>query len=104
VLATNENDVLDEFFRTGVYRVRAAPTRTRPPARRWTSPRPATSSASCSTCWAATAPSTRYLFADELAASGRSTCAGDFAQAAERFGFVSGKSTHADRLATIRDT
>src|SRR4029078_3543604 len=24
VLATNENDVLDEFFRTGVYRVRGA--------------------------------------------------------------------------------
>jgi threonine synthase len=55
VLATNENDVLDEFFRTGTYRVRAAPRRTRPPARRWTSRRPRTSSASCSTCWAATA-------------------------------------------------
>ena len=32
----------------------AVPTRTRPPARRWTSPRPAISNASCSTCWAAT--------------------------------------------------
>jgi threonine synthase len=50
VVATNENDVLDEFFRTGVYRVRAAPTRTRPPARRWTSPRHRISSDSCSTC------------------------------------------------------
>jgi len=27
-----------------------------------------------------------------------------FAQAAERYGFVSGKSTHANRLDTIRDT
>jgi threonine synthase len=24
IVATNENDVLDEFFRTGVYRVRGA--------------------------------------------------------------------------------
>ncbi|HVE53313.1 MAG TPA: threonine synthase, partial [Ramlibacter sp.] len=29
---------------------------------------------------------------------------GDIAKARERHGFVSGKSTHADRLATIRDT
>jgi threonine synthase len=55
VVATNENDVLDEFFRTGVYRVRGSATRTRPPARRWTFPRPATSSALCLTCWAVTA-------------------------------------------------
>ena len=27
-----------------------------------------------------------------------------FRQAGERFGFITGKSTHADRLATIRDT
>jgi hypothetical protein len=57
ILATNENDVLDEFFRTGVYRPRnTRPRRTPPPARRWTSPRPPTSSASSSTWSAATAP------------------------------------------------
>jgi len=28
ILATNENDVLDEFFRTGKYRVRKAVTAT----------------------------------------------------------------------------
>ena len=56
VVATNENDVLDEFFKTGVYRfVRSSPTRMRPPARRWTSPRRATSSALCLTCWGAMA-------------------------------------------------
>ena len=41
VVATNENDVLDEFFRTGTYRVRGSRRdASRPPARPWTSPRP----------------------------------------------------------------
>jgi threonine synthase len=55
VVATNENNVLDEFFRTGSYRVRGSAETYETSARRWTSPRPATSSASCSTCWAVTA-------------------------------------------------
>ncbi len=54
ILATNENDVLDEFFRTGRYRVRsAARRRSRPAARRWTSARRRTSNAMCSTSSAA---------------------------------------------------
>jgi threonine synthase len=46
------------------------------------------------------------LFGDALARDGRFDLSGDphFAEAASRYGFVSGKSTHADRLATIRDT
>ncbi len=58
VLATNENNVLDEFFRTGTSACAAAPKRTKLRAPRWTSRRPRTSSALCSTCWAAmgTAP------------------------------------------------
>jgi threonine synthase len=56
VLATNENNVLDEFFRTGVYRVRSASETHQTSSRRWTSPRPATSSASSSICWDATVP------------------------------------------------
>ena len=51
ILASNENDVLDEFFRTGRYRL-AQGGAARPPARRWTSPRPRTSSATSST-WSA---------------------------------------------------
>ena len=49
---------------------------------------------------------TRALFEGELGRAGRFDLSGDpaFAQAAERFGFRSGRSTHADRLATIRDT
>src|SRR5207253_9536105 len=41
----------------------------------------------------------RQLFAEELPAKGRFELARD-----AKFGFVSGKSTHADRLAMIRDT
>jgi threonine synthase len=49
---------------------------------------------------------TKALFADELARHGRFDLSADpaFAQIRERFGFISGKSTHADRVATIRDT
>jgi threonine synthase len=45
VVATNENDVLDEFFRTGRYRARASLRPRRPAARRWTFPGHRTSSA-----------------------------------------------------------
>ena len=48
----------------------------------------------------------RQLFGEQLARSGQFDLSGDpaFRQAAARYGFVSGKSTHADRVATIRDT
>ena len=46
ILATNENDVLDEFFRTGVYRPRHGENRCTPAARRWIFPRPPISSGS----------------------------------------------------------
>ncbi|HSV47323.1 MAG TPA: threonine synthase, partial [Ramlibacter sp.] len=49
---------------------------------------------------------TAQLFGAGLAASGRFDLSADpaFPDAARRYGFASGKSTHADRLATIRDT
>jgi len=102
ILATNENDVLDEFFRTGRYRVRkAAEVR-------------ATSSPSMDI--AKSSNFERYVF--DLAGRdagvlsslwGRLDREGSFdlsgtayfRQVAET-GFVSGSSTHADRLATIR--
>jgi threonine synthase len=47
---------------------------------------------------------TRHLFHDEVELQGRfSLMPSEFARIAG-FGFVSGKSTHADRVATIRDT
>ena len=49
---------------------------------------------------------TQALFGDALSSAGRFDLSGDarFGDAAMRYGFVSGKSIHADRLTTIRDT
>ena len=97
ILATNENDVLDEFFRTGRYQVRAGAVET-------SSPSMDISKAS---------NFERFVY-DLLGRDGERTKAlfsggsftlqpEEFARVAD-FGFVSGSSTHADRLATIRDT
>jgi threonine synthase len=106
VLATNENDVLDEFFRTGVYRVRSSAD-----THETSSPSMDISKASnferfVFDLLGRDAARVKQLFAGELARSGRFDLGGEpaFRQARERFGFVSGKSTHADRVATIRDT
>jgi len=89
ILATNENDVLEEFFRTGTYRVRQAAI--------------ATSSPSMDISKASNFE--RYVFdlVDRDASRLKELFAGgEFALAVERKGFVSGKSSHADRLRTIR--
>jgi len=104
VVATNENDVLDEFFRTGIYRVRG------------TTDTHETSSPSMDISKASNferfvydlvgrdGVRTKALFADALNTAGQFDLSGDacFAEAAARYGFQSGKSTHANRLATIR--
>lgn len=106
VLATNENDVLDEFFRTGVYRVRS-----RADTLETSSPSMDISKASnlerfVFDLLGRDASRTKLLFEDQLRERGAFDLSGDpcFADAATRFGFRSGRSTHADRLATIRDT
>ena len=106
VVATNENDVLDEFFRTGIYRVRAAAD-----THETSSPSMDISKASNFERFVfdlvgRDAAKLRSLFVDALGGQGRFDLSGEpaFKQAAERFGFKSGRSTHADRLATIRDT
>ena len=106
VVATNENDVLDEFFRTGVYRVRAAAD-----THETSSPSMDISKASnferfVFDLLGRDGARTRALFEGELGRSGQFDLSADplFAQAATRFGFASSRSTHADRLATIRDT
>ncbi|HRI17404.1 MAG TPA: threonine synthase [Burkholderiaceae bacterium] len=102
VAATNENDVLDEFFRTGTYRVRAAAE-----THETSSPSMDISKASnferfVFDLTGRDAARVRELFGSRL------TRDGVFAlDAAERerlasFGFASGRSTHADRIATIR--
>jgi threonine synthase len=106
VVATNENDVLDEFFRTGVYRVRGS-------ADTFETSSPSMDISKASNferfvfdLLGRDAAQTKALFGDALGREGRFDLSADprFAQAAGRYGFVSGKSTHADRLATIRDT
>ncbi|PIF78001.1 L-threonine synthase [Variovorax sp. 54] len=106
VVATNENDVLDEFFRTGVYRVRAAVD-----THETSSPSMDISKASNFERFVfdlvgRDAARLRQLFVDDLGLRGSFDLSADpaFKQAAERFGFRSGRSTHADRLAMIRDT
>ena len=97
VVATNENDVLDEFFRTGVYRPRG------------TADTHETSSPSMDISKASNFE--RFVF-DLLGRDGARVKqhfgAPTFALTADEhaaiagFGFVSGRSTHADRVATIR--
>jgi threonine synthase len=104
VCATNENDVLDEFFRAGSYRPRASAE-----THETSSPSMDISKASnferfVFDLLGRDGERTRCLFDAELRARGAfALTADEFARIAG-FGFVSGKSTHADRLATIRDT
>jgi threonine synthase len=106
VVATNENDVLDEFFRTGVYRVRG------------TADTHETSSPSMDISKASNferfvfdllgrdGEKTKDLFTTQLAKSGQFDLSKDpaFKEATSKYGFLSGKSTHSDRLNTIRST
>ncbi len=106
VVATNENDVLDEFFRTGVYRVRGSAD-----THETSSPSMDISKASnferfVFDLLGRDGARVKSLFADALCKVGRFDLSADpaFATAASRYGFVSGKSTHSQRLDTIRHT
>jgi threonine synthase len=108
VAATNENDVLDEFFHTGVYRVRKASE-----TYHTTSPSMDISKAS---------NFERFIFdlldrdGDRVRAlfkkvetqggfdlSGKPGSDGDEFKKVAQYGFLSGKSIHQDRVETIRD-
>ena len=106
VVATNENDVLDEFFRTGVYRVRGSAD-----THETSSPSMDISKASnferfVFDLLGRDGARTADLFGAQIAQTGRFDLSADpaFVHCAERYGFVSGKSTHANRLDTIRAT
>jgi threonine synthase len=102
VLATNENDVLDEFFRTGIYRPRSS----------------AETSITSSPSMDISKASNFERFVFDLVGRDPAVVAElwakvDKGQAFDlnatvhwknmpNFGFVSGRSTHADRLQTIR--
>lgn len=104
VVATNENDVLDEFFRTGSYRVRGAAE-----THETSSPSMDISKASnferfVFDLLGRDGARTLQLFKSEVEQRGSFTLTSlEFARV-RHYGFVSGRSTHADRLATIRDT
>ncbi|RMX11866.1 threonine synthase [Vandammella animalimorsus] len=104
VVATNENDVLDEFFRTGRYRVRGSAD-----TYETSSPSMDISKASNFERFVADVlgrdgARVQALFADALARDGEFSLPAEL-QAWRDHGqaWASGKSTHADRLATIRD-
>ncbi|MBV8618431.1 MAG: threonine synthase [Curvibacter sp.] len=106
VVATNENDVLDEFFRTGLYRVRGSAD-----THETSSPSMDISKASnferfIFDLLGRDAARVSQLFGQQLSGPGFFDLGADplFAGAASRYGFSSGRSTHADRLATIRDS
>ena len=101
VLAANENNVLDEFFRTGVYRPRSAAQTL------------ATSSPSMDISKASNLE--RFIFElvgrdaarvvsswQELDTQGYVDFTADLERFVDEFGIVSGTSTHGDRLATIK--
>jgi threonine synthase len=104
IVATNENDVLHEFFESGRYRVRA-PAETQETS----SPSMDISKASnferfvCDLLQRDTR-ATRELFGTQVAREGGFALDAAIHARCRSFGFVSGRSTHADRLATIRQT
>ncbi|GAA4335777.1 threonine synthase [Pigmentiphaga soli] len=101
VLATNENNVLEEFFRTGIYRPRASSE-----TFETSSPSMDISKASnferfVYDLMGRDAAKVKALW-EQLQARGQfdlSALRGEFG----RYGFVAGTSSHADRLATIRE-
>jgi len=102
VVATNENDVLDEFFRTGVYRPRTAAQ-----TLHTSSPSMDISKASNFERFIADLAGRDYAKVAELwkAVDGGGSfdlkADGLFAKVGD-FGFTSGSSSHADRVDTIR--
>jgi len=106
VVATNENDVLDEFFQTGVYRVRGSTD-----TFETSSPSMDISKASnferfVFDLLGRDGARVQQLFGVDLPQKGCFDLSADprFQEAQQRYGFVSGKSTHTQRLHTIRQT
>jgi len=102
VVATNENDVLDEFFRTGRYRVRAS-------AETFETSSPSMDISKASNferfvfdLLGRDGARVAELFGAGLARDGGFQLSAEEFNRIRDFGFVSGKSSHADRLSTIR--
>ena len=104
VVATNENNVLDEFFRTGSYRVRGS-------AETYETSSPSMDISKASNferfvfdLLGRDGARVKSLFKDEIEQRGEFHLSADeFAKVAQ-YGFVSGTSNHGNRLNTIKDT
>jgi threonine synthase len=102
ILATNENDVLDEFFRTGRYRPRGAAE-----VQQTSSPSMDISKASNFERFVfdlvgRDSPMLAQLWQSLERAGGFDLAGTEYLGRLPQFGFVSGASTHADRMNTIR--
>ena len=103
IVATNENDVLDEFFRTGHYRPRAA-TETK----QTSSPSMDISKASnferflYDLLWRDPGAVRELMRKVEYEGGFDLTECADIWKRLPAFGFISGRSTHADRITTMR--
>jgi len=102
VLATNENRVLDEFFRTGAYRPRAS-------AETFETSSPSMDISKASNferfvfdLLGRDGERTREMFKTRLEMQGFFQLTPAEFERISAYGFLSGHSTHADRLATIR--
>lgn len=103
VVATNENDVLDEFFKTGIYRARKS-------SETFHTSSPSMDISKASNFerfvfdWLGRdGARVAKLFADVEKFGGFDLSHDQDRNKISQFGFVSGKSTHANRLATIKD-
>jgi threonine synthase len=102
IVATNENDVLDEFFKTGVYRPRGA-------AQTWHTSSPSMDISKASNferfifdLTGRDAGQVRELWGAVDRGNAFDLKSGGLFEQVAGFGFVSGSSSHANRLATIR--
>ena len=105
IVATNENDVLDEFFKTGVYRPRKS-------AETYITSSPSMDISKASNFerfvydLVGRDPQRLSGLWKQLATEGQFDLSGtaEFKSVLETFGFLSGASSHQNRLDTIRDT
>ena len=104
IVATNENDVLDEFFKSGSYKIRDS-------AHTFETSSPSMDISKASNferfiydLLMKDSSKTADLFQQQLSAKGffHLSAEPEFVNLKSRYGFTSGKSTHEDRLRTIR--
>jgi threonine synthase len=103
IVATNENNVLDEFFRTGTYRVRGS-------AETYETSSPSMDISKASNferfvfdLLGRDGAACKALFKDAVEKEGGFTLPADTFAKVKGYGFASGTSNHTNRLATIRD-